>query len=373
MHPLHVLSTATLHTGYDTVVGRDRRNQSLSILLIVVAVTGPLVSPGRAAALVDRFGMNTLSVMSGNATQVDAIYAAMQERGVTWIRADLEWSGIEATMGNFTWARADIAVDRARSHGINVLATLDYTPAWARTNQTSDHYPPDDPNDYAAFARAAVLRYKDRVHEWEIWNEPNYWRFWLPKPDVTAYTTLLKQAYTAIKSVDPAATVMVGGLTPSSGANRATTFLQSIYDRNGGTSNGLFDAVAWHPYCRSKRPTISTDSWCAWYQMNGANPSGRSIMVAHGDTAKQIWPTEYGVCTGGVGDLATSELKQAADMKDAYDGAGTLSYLGPLFWYNWQDLTADQTQRSYNFCGLTTVDGTKKVSWYKYRHLARTG
>ena len=31
--------------------------------------------------------------------------------------------------------------------------------------------------------------------------------------------------------------------------------------------------------------------------MNGANPSGRSIMVAHGDAAKQIWPTESRVGT----------------------------------------------------------------------------
>ena len=86
-----------------------------------------------------------------------------------------------------------------------------------------------------------MLRYKDRVHHWEIWNEPNYWRFWLPQPDVGAYTTLLKQAYAAIKAVDPAATVMVGGLTVGSGENLPSTFLQNLYDANGGTSNGLFD------------------------------------------------------------------------------------------------------------------------------------
>lgn len=343
---------------------------TVSMLLIAAAASGSLVLDGRAGALTDRFGMNTLSVMSGNATQVGAIFDQMNTVGVTWIRADFEWSGIEGTKGSFTWGRADVAVDQARSHGINVLATLDYTPAWARTNQASDHYPPDDPNDYANFAKAAVLRYKDRVHHWEIWNEPNLWRFWLPKPNVNAYTTLLKKAYAAIKSVDPAATVMVGGLTVSGGINLSTTFLQNIYANNGGTSKGLFDAVAWHPYCRTRKPTRSTDSWCVWYQMNGAHPSGRSIMVAHGDAAKQIWPTEYGVGTGGTGHLDTSETKQAADMQDAYDGAGKLAYLGPLFWYNWQDSTSDQTQGSENFCGLTTVDGTKKISWNTYRRLA---
>ena len=230
--------------------------------------------------------MNTLSVMSGNATQ--AMQAdQMNEVGVNWIRADFEWSGIEVSKGNFDWSKTDVAVDQATAHGINVLATLDYTPAWARTNQTSDHYPPDDPDDYAAFAKAVVSRYKDRVHHWEAWNEPNYWRFWLPKPDVGAYTTLLRKAYTAIKSVDPSATVIVGGLTVAGGNNLPTTFLQKIYDENHGTSANLFDAVGWHPYCRAERPTKPTESWCAWHQMNRATPSARSIMRAHGDAANR--------------------------------------------------------------------------------------
>jgi hypothetical protein len=314
--------------------------------------------------------MNTLSVMSGDTAQVGAIFDQMNTVGVAWIRADFEWSGIERTRGSFTWSKTDVAVGQATAHGIHVLATLDYTPSWARRNQTSDHYPPDDPDDYAAFARATVLRYKDRVHYWEIWNEPNYWRFWLPKPDVGAYVTLLRKAYAAIKSVDPSATVMTGGLTVGSRSNLPTTFLRRMYDKNGGTSAGLFDAVAWHPYCRSRNPTTSTARWCAWYQMNGARPSGRSVMVAHGDTAKSIWPTEYGVCTGGTGKFATSQTKQAAYMKVAYDQAGKLAYLGPLFWYSWQDSTSDQTQSALDFCGLTTADGTKKIAWDTYRRLA---
>jgi GH35 family endo-1,4-beta-xylanase len=162
-----------------------------SMLLIAAGVSGPLVRSARAGTSTDRFGMNTLTVMSGNAIQVDAVFDQMNTLRATWIRADFEWSGIESSKGNFTWAKTDVAVDRAIAHGIDVLATLDYTPSWARTNQTSDHYPPDAPADFAAFAKATVLRYKDRVHHWEIWNEPNYWRFWLPEPDVSAYTTLL--------------------------------------------------------------------------------------------------------------------------------------------------------------------------------------
>ena len=161
---------------------------------------------------------------------------------------------------HFTWNRADVAVDQARSHGINVLATLDYTPAWARTNQTSDHYPPDDPDTYATFAKTTVQRYHDRVHDWEIWNEPNYWRFWLPKPDVAAHDAAEEgvrghQVGRSHRHRDG------GRIDGQRWQQPATTFLQNIYDNNGGTSNGLFDAVAWHPLlpgpgARPSRPIV---------------------------------------------------------------------------------------------------------------------
>ena len=104
--------------------------------------------------------------------------------------------------------------------------------------------------------------------------------------------------------------------------------------------------------------------------MNGPDPSGRSIMVAHGDGAKQIWPTEYGSCTGGTGSFATTETKQAANLKTAYGEAGKFAYLGPLFWYNLQDSTSDQTQSRAQLLWPSAVDGTKKIAWDTYRRLA---
>ncbi len=343
------------------------------VLVVLVAAIGFIIFMSRATTPPgnDRFGMNTLQVMNGNNTQVGAIFDQMNAEGVGWVREDFEWSGIEPARGSFTWSKLDVAVNQATAHHIKILATLDYTPAWARTNQSSDHYPPDDPNDYAAFAAATVMRYHDRVHDWEIWNEPNNSEFWLPNPDVAAYTTLLQKAYAAIKGVDPTATVMVGGLTVGSGNDLAPTFLQAIYDHNGGTSTGLFDAVAWHPYCSAIDPITSTDSWCVWYQMNGSSPSGRSIMVAHGDASKQIWPTEYGVSTGGTGGQATDQATQAADLTDAYTGAGSLPYLGPLFWYDWQDTGVDNT--FFSFYGLESSSGLAKPAWDSYRNLAFGG
>ena len=51
----------------------------------------------------------------------------------------------------------------------------------------------------------AVRRYKDRVHYWEIWNEPD--EQGMP-PQL--YAELVKRGSAAIRSVDPSAKVIAG-------------------------------------------------------------------------------------------------------------------------------------------------------------------
>ncbi len=373
--PTATKQTTTKRVQPNLLKRSARFNPATVLALAVLAVGfGYVLAFGHAASkppiASSRFGINSLRIMTGNDSEVSATFDQMKALGVGWARADFEWSGVEPTKGSFDWAKEDVAVDEASAHGINVLATLDYTPAWARTNQTSDHYPPNNPAQFAAFAGKAVKRYKKQVHYWEIWNEPNNPEFWAPKPNAAAYTTLLKATYAAIKSADPTATVISGGLTVSNGNNDAIPFLQAMYAQNGGTSTGLFDAVGWHPYCGTVRPSKSVASWCLWYQMNGSTPSARSIMTAAGDATKQIWPTEYGVCTGGSGGDIAGQSVQAADLADAYGAAGATPWLGPLFWYKLQDTTDDQSQSIFGFCGLLTYAGVQKTGWQTYRSAA---
>src|SRR5437588_228155 len=133
----------------------------------------------------------------------------------------------------------DQVVNAATARSMQVLGILDYTPAWAAiAGATNDHFPPADPATFATFAQATVLRYKNRVHTWEIWNEPNISQFWQPKPNVTAYTALLKAASITIKAADPSAQVVSAGLSPAADATDGSqvapvTFLTGIY-ANGG-------------------------------------------------------------------------------------------------------------------------------------------
>ena len=133
---------------------------------------------------------------------------------------------------------------------------LGYTPSWARSGGTN-YYPPKNPADFANFARTAARRYAPMgVHTWEIWNEPNLAMFWSPKADPVAYATLLRGAYPAIKSVDRTATVVTGGLAPTSDNGKDVapiSFLAAIYFHG---AKGNFDAVGMHPYSYPVRADV---------------------------------------------------------------------------------------------------------------------
>ena len=109
-------------------------------------------------------------------------------------------------------------------------------------------------DDFARFSAKVAARYKGKVNAWEIWNEPNETRFWRPAPDPAGYARLLNLTYEAIKQVNPAATVILGGLSThcANSADYMTwrTFMDGFY-RAGGAR---FDAFAIHPYYANNRP-----------------------------------------------------------------------------------------------------------------------
>ena len=139
-------------------------------------------------------------------------YGALHAR---WIRHDFAWDAIEPQRGTYTWAGFDQLVTAARSRGIDVIATITYTPAWANGGHSDHTYAPTAADEFGQFAGAVAGRYAPQgVHTYEIWNEPNI-GFWKPTPDPQAYTAVLCSAYQRIHAADPAATVITGGTSPA--------------------------------------------------------------------------------------------------------------------------------------------------------------
>jgi len=286
--------------------------------------------------------------------------------GSRWTRIDINWSVIQWNgPTSYNWAPFDRLVQAATSRGLRVLATPLYTPAWARPGTPDSAYPPADLNTYVNFVRAAVARYGPMgVKHWEIWNEPNI-PFWKPEPDPARYAQMLKLVYPAIKLVDPQAFVITAGLAPyggygliSPGLMNPLTFLERMYAAGAA---GSFDALGWHPYNFSG---LFYHPMSAWSQLVETQPSARSLMVANGDGAKQIWGTEFGTPTGGDGGV--TEAAQAQMVRDGYGRWKAWTWAGPLFWYSFRDLGTDPTNREHHF-GLVRPDFSAKPSFSAYQ------
>ena len=129
-------------------------------------------------------------------------------------------------------------------------------------------YPPKNVADYAAYARAVVHRYKDRVHYWEIWNEENSSAFWKGGVSAAKYAALLKATYAAIKAEDPTATVLLGGTV---GFDKS--FMDGIVAAGAWSS---FDALAIHTYVAGQPETSMIVPWLdnarAYVDSKGSKP-----------------------------------------------------------------------------------------------------
>ncbi len=126
---------------------------------------------------------------------------------------------------------------KALPPGTKVILDVVGTPQW-ESGSSDEHVPPANPQDYAEFVATLAHRFAPWVAAYEIWNEEDAPAFWTGAPNPAAYTQLLKATYPAVKSADPAATVLLGGLTGND-----YEFLEGVYAAGG---KGYFDAVAVH-------------------------------------------------------------------------------------------------------------------------------
>lgn len=231
------------------------------------------------------------------ARDLDAIAAA----GFRIVRIDFTWSRIEPNRGGFDFSAYDRVVDEVAARGIEVLAVLCYGNPWA--SRSGDRLaPPDDPADFANFARATAGHFRGRVRLYEVWNEQNVgFRFWRPLlgGDPRAYADLLAHTHAAIKAADSAAVVSFGGtfypeLPVLVGGTLA--FTEEAYRHRADLAR-FSDAFAYHPY---RYPFSAPESHGLLGGLGGQVPlvetvdRVRGLLSRHGDAGKPVWITESG-------------------------------------------------------------------------------
>ena len=320
-------------------------------------VASQALSTGAAAAddpidLGKARGVNAgeLLVHGTDAVKLDQIAAAIAASGATWIRVEFQWQSVApGGLSTADFSQMDAVVGAARAHGLNVLGLIDYSAGYANGGQ--DQMVPPDATMYAGYAALLAKRYASRgVSHWEIWNEENLATFWNGGADAALYAKMLKEAYPAIKSANPSATVILGGFAPSGddATNQSPmTYLQALY---AAGAMPYFDAVALHPYI------YDDESW-----FTGAVPQLRQIMNQNGDAHKLIWLTETGSPSSGSKTKFT-EAFQARIISRILSLHATTAGLGPVLIYDWQDEGPDKANDENNF-GLVRLDGSQKPSY----------
>ncbi len=268
---------------------------------------------------------------------------AARSTGAKWVRVEVNWNAIQSGGPNWwRWDYLDRMVSQLNARGMKILGTLTYTPGWARRSSCagSMYCPPANPADYANFARNAAARYaRFGVHDWEIWNEPNLPAWWASGTNAADYVALLKPAYVAIKSSDPYATVVTGGVAPHGDLGATpwdpqspVNYVKAMY---AAGAHGYFDVLGTHPYPPLPHDPLSGKiDWNALLQTTWLH----SIMSSNGDGNKQIWGTEYGAPTGPAGYTFTvAPNTQAQYIVTGLRYWSSLPYTGPLFIDNVRD------------------------------------
>jgi len=274
----------------------------------------------------------------------EKFFAAAQDLGVKWLRLSFDWSVIEPQRSRNDWEQYDRITNLARSHDVQLLGTLFWEeplPAWqGKSTSGTNKYSVGNLAAWTEHVRRVVERYKDRVHAWDPWNEPNLNTYWYPKPEPAAYVALLKATHDAIKSADPNAVIVGCGL-----AEIDLKFYEESF-RLGALRYS--DAVAVHPYIFPASPDAPSDVT----NLGGALKLGPPLsltwleglrrleaLIRQYGGSQKIWLTELGQHTAPVPGvlppgLEVSEEKQAEYLAKFFVEAMSSGSVEHLFWFS---------------------------------------
>jgi len=370
---------------------RKPKARALAPLLVLLAA---LAFAASAEALPAKFwGVVPQSTLDAEQFQ------RLGQGGVESIRVSFDWGELQPQRGGpVDWGGPDAAVERAALAHIDILPVVNGAPLWAVPSarvpagggaKAPAHLPVSGAGaaGWKSLLAQAVERYGPQggfwaahpslperpIRAWQIWNEQNF-RFFVAHPNPVEYGKLINLSYGAIKSADPAAQIVLGGMfarprgarNPRTGKHTgadwfAADFLEALYRHTPGVKR-KFNAVALHPYTYFSS------------ELSGEIEEIRRKLRSAHDGGKSLWITELGWSSErpSAGDrFAKGEAGQAKELRSAFSLLKRKQ--GPwrlqrVYWF-----AADDRRGSCNFCGGSGLfDETfkPKKSWFAYVRFA---
>ncbi len=340
----------------------------------------------------DQFGLAFIS--SPDHLADEQRYQGGLDAGVRWDRWPLYWSWVE--QGGYTGLHTDGQHDYDRlvaeeiELGIqplvillntNVLppSTLNEPIFFDNSDQLGQGKAINPSNAWAMFVHESVERYRpggvlaqqegwdegEGVRHWEVWNEPDFGRFWGGTPD--DYYRLLEVSYKTVKSVDPEATVVLGGLAFYEQPNWLG---QMLINTNGDPNQAYFDVLAVHHY------------WSV-YSSEDRLRNAQATLAGYGLADIPLWMTESGMSIWNdfpatVYDVSpTTPLLGTIDEQAAYviQHAAMNLHLGVERYFHFMlhddcgdgPTTAFGLRQNYGPDGCNPAQGKARPAYYAYQ------
>jgi hypothetical protein len=324
-------------------------------------------------------------------------FKRLRTGGVDSVRIPISWAAVQAHgPGEANFGASDLLVAGAAAAGLEVLPFVYDAPSWAvpqahvpgpgtaRAPKTLPVKSGKERSAWASFLKLVVARYgpggsfwsanptlpSRPIRTWQIWNEENF-KYFVVRPSPADYGKLVDISYSAIRSVDRGAKLILGGMFAEPGEARpmrkppqayfATDFLSQVYRSTPGVK-GKFVGVALHPYTGSyQRLTPEIEKF-------------RQVLAQNHDAGKGLWITELGWSSeppSRSDSFAKGPAGQAAQLKGAFkllERRAAKWRLKQIFWFS-----VDDAQNICNFCGGSGLFGegfVPKKSWFAYVHFA---
>ena len=347
--------------------------RAVTALLLVVAALALTAAPASAAPR-SFFGVAEWGVPSAHG------FKQLRRAHIGSLRTDLTWSAVEPRRGKRDWTFFDEVVRRSARYHVTLLPVILSSPSFAASRTG---YPPMSASARVAFSRFvrdAVRRYgpngtywavhnglpKRPIRQWQIWAEPNFRAYWNGRPNAAQYVSLLHVGHDAVKSVDPRARVLLGGLAETRLGIPMRTFLRQVYQAGG---KPYFDVVSIHPYGRSQRGVL------------GGVVRSRRVMRRYGDGRKRLRVTEFGWATagrvsGGTRAFKTTLRGQSSKLRKTYRlllKRRHRYHIDGVYWFSMHDRRRHPGERNWwgINTGLIRKSGRAKPAWRTLVRLAR--
>jgi hypothetical protein len=352
-----------------------------------IAVATLALAPQALAVPGDFWGV------SPQATPSSQQFQQLRTGGVDSVRIPISWAAAQPNSGaEASFGAPDQLVAGAAAAGIDVLPFVYDAPSWAvpqarvpgpgnaRAPKTLPVKSGAERGAWSRFLQLVVARYGPHgsfwaanpalperpIRTWQVWNEENF-KYFVVRPNPVDYGKLVNVSYTAIRSVDPGAKLILGGMfaRPREAqfkrkppqAYFATDFLDELYRTTPGIKR-KFVGVALHPYtAKFQLLTPEIEEF-------------RQVLSRNRDAGKQLWITEIGWSSeresksDSFAKGPRGQVKQLNGAFKLFKQKAAKWKLKRIYWFS-----VDDQPDACNFCGGSGLFGpgfVPKKSWFAY-------